>query len=123
MNVRIGTAPDSWGVWFPSDPKQTPWKRYLDEVAEAGYRWSELGPYGYLPTDADALRRELERRKIQLTASFVMQPLEDSDTWPLLEQQIREGAELVSALGGQYIVLIDDTYTDLVTGEPKGPTK
>ena len=36
MNIRIGSAPDSWGVWFPSDPKQTPWERYLDEVAAAG---------------------------------------------------------------------------------------
>ena len=58
MNVRIGSAPDSWGVWFPSDPKQTPWERCLDEIAEAGYEWTELGPYGYMPTDpATAARR------------------------------------------------------------------
>ena len=47
----IGTAPDSWGVWFPDDLKQTPWERFLDEVAESGYKWIELGPYGYLPTE------------------------------------------------------------------------
>jgi len=23
-NLRLGTAPDSWGVWFPDDPKQVP---------------------------------------------------------------------------------------------------
>ena len=51
MNVRLGSAPAAWGVSFASDPKQTPWTRYLDEVAEAGYTWTELGPYGYLPTD------------------------------------------------------------------------
>ncbi len=22
--ITIGTAPDSWGVWFPSDPEQVP---------------------------------------------------------------------------------------------------
>ena len=33
MNIRLGSAPDSWGVWFPSDPRQIPWERYLDEVA------------------------------------------------------------------------------------------
>ena len=50
--LHLGTAPDSWGVWMPSgDPLQTPWQRYLDEVQEAGYRYSELGPFGYLPTD------------------------------------------------------------------------
>ena len=51
MNVKVGTGPDSWGVWFASDPKQIPWRRFLDEVVEAGYEWIELGPYGYLPTD------------------------------------------------------------------------
>ncbi|MEN0103718.1 MAG: 2-keto-myo-inositol dehydratase, partial [Curtobacterium sp.] len=25
-SIRIGTAPDSWGVWFPDDPKQVPWQ-------------------------------------------------------------------------------------------------
>jgi inosose dehydratase len=36
MNIQIGSAPDSWGVWFPDDPKQTPWQRFLDEVVSAG---------------------------------------------------------------------------------------
>ena len=56
VNVKIGSAPDSWGVWFAEDPKQIPWQRFLDEVAEAGYEWIELGPYGYLPTDLNTLR-------------------------------------------------------------------
>jgi inosose dehydratase len=54
--LRLGSCPDSWGVWFPDDPGQTPWHRFLDELAEAGYRWLELGPYGYLPTDPARLR-------------------------------------------------------------------
>ena len=57
--LRIGTAPDSWGVWFPDDPKQVPWDRFLDEVVKAGYTWIELGPYGYLPTDPHLLEDEL----------------------------------------------------------------
>ena len=24
MKLKIGSAPDSWGVWFPDDPHQTP---------------------------------------------------------------------------------------------------
>src|SRR5205823_4775151 len=56
VRLRVGIAPDSWGVWFPSDPLQTPWQRYLDEVAQAGYEYTELGPYGYLPTDPATLR-------------------------------------------------------------------
>jgi len=33
--ITIGTAPDSWGVWFPSDPEQVPPVVFLREVAEA----------------------------------------------------------------------------------------
>src|SRR6202035_2687135 len=40
--LRIGTAPDSWGVWFPDHPRQVPWQRFLDEVQAAGYHWIEL---------------------------------------------------------------------------------
>ena len=57
--IRIGSAPDSWGVWFPDDPEQVPWQRFLDEVSACGYEWIELGPYGYLPTDPARLADEL----------------------------------------------------------------
>ena len=53
--IRVGSAPDSWGVWFPSDPDQTPADRFLAEVAAAGYDVIEHGPYGYLPTDPTEL--------------------------------------------------------------------
>ena len=62
MKLMIGSAPDSWGVWFPDDPRQIPWDRCLDEIAEAGYEWTELGPYGYLPTDIPTVDAELSRR-------------------------------------------------------------
>ena len=66
--LRVGSAPDSWGVWFPQDDRQPPWRRFLDEVAEAGYEWVELGPYGYLPTDPEQLRDELGQRGLKLSA-------------------------------------------------------
>jgi hypothetical protein len=24
--IRVGSAPDSWGVWFPDGPQQVPWE-------------------------------------------------------------------------------------------------
>ena len=60
--AMLGSAPDSWGVWYADDPVQTPWTRFLDEVASAGYTRIELGPYGYLPTDPARLRDELAQR-------------------------------------------------------------
>lgn len=47
--IRVGSAPDSWGVWFPDDPQQTPYHRFLDEVAESGYEWIELVPTDTCP--------------------------------------------------------------------------
>ena len=31
-NARLGSAPDSWGVWMPDSPKQTTGARYLDPL-------------------------------------------------------------------------------------------
>ena len=64
--ILVGSAPDSWGVWFPEDPGQTPYTRFLDEVAASGYTWIELGPFGYLPTDPKKLSDELESRGLKL---------------------------------------------------------
>ena len=57
--LHLGTAPDSWGIWFPDDPKQPHWSTFLDEVVESGFRTIELGPFGYLPTHPEQLKDEL----------------------------------------------------------------
>ena len=123
MKVRIGTAPDSWGVWFPNDPKQTPWKRFLDEVVQAGYEWIELGPYGYLPTDLATLERELNSRKLKVSGSFVVSNLEDPKAWPRMGEEIKSVGEILGALGSKFLVLIDETYTDIYTGELTAPRR
>ena len=99
MNVKVGSCPDSWGVWFGEDPKQIPWRRFLDEVAEAGYEWIELGPYGYFPQDLNVLRRQLSRRNLKVTGTFLMAHLEDPEAWPGLESQLLEVGELLAGLG------------------------
>jgi inosose dehydratase len=123
MNVKIGSAPDSWGVWFPSDPKQTPWQRYLDEVVQAGYEWTELGPYGYLPTDLTTLRAELGRRGLKVAASCVMHSLWDAAEWPEVERQTLGVGEALAELGGRFLVLIDDTYSSAFTGQMTAPKR
>lgn len=123
MNVRIGSAPDSWGVWFPDDPRQPPWQRFLDEIAAAGYEWTELGPYGYLPTDLPTLRAELEKRGLKVSGTFAMAHLEDPEYWPEVERQVLGAGELLAALGARFLVLIDDTYTNLWTGELTRPAR
>ena len=121
MDVNIGTGPDSWGVWFGQDERQIPWQRFLDEAAAAGYVWTELGPYGYLPTDLATLREELSRRNLKVSGSFAMASLEDPAAWPDLEQQICGAGELLAGLEASFLVLIDGTYSDLFSGESIAP--
>ena len=123
MNIKVGTGPDSWGVWFANSPKQIPWCRFLDEVVEAGYKWIELGPYGYLPTDLPTLRGELERRDLRVSGTFALANLEEPSAWPEVEKQVLGGGALVAALGGEYLLLIDELHTDWFTGERLAPAR
>jgi inosose dehydratase len=123
MNVTISSAPDNWGVWFPADAKQTPWNRYLDELVEAGYFWTELGPYGYLPTDMKVLRSELDKRRVKVTGTFIMPHLEDKDAWPAIEKDLLAIGERLAALSAPFLIIIDDVYTNLFTGEHQRPAK
>jgi inosose dehydratase len=114
----IGTAPDSWGVWFADDPKQTPWERFLDEVAESGYKWIELGPYGYLPTDPSRLADELKARDLKVSAGTVFTAFHRGvDQWDIAWEPARKVAELTAAMGGEHIVVIPAMWRDDVTGE------
>jgi inosose dehydratase len=121
VGVKVGSAPDSWGVWFASDARQTPWERFLDEAAEVGYAWIELGPYGYLPTDPTRLARELEGRGLTPAGTFVSFDFEDRGGWSENESEIELTCRLLQDLGAPNLILIDGIYTDLYTGEQRRP--
>ena len=114
--LLLGSAPDSWGVWFTDDPRQTPWTRFLDEFQAAGYQWLELGPYGYLPTDPGRLREELDRRGLKLSGGDAAGGLQQADAWDRVLAETRKVCELVKALGGRYVVFLPDMYRDITDG-------
>ena len=118
MAFELGNSPESWGVMGASDPRQVPWERCLDEIAESGFLWTELGPYGYLPTDPDRLGAELDKRGLKMAAAYAIAPMQDPEAWPDLERQILQHGELVTPLGARHIVLIDDNYPS--TSEARG---
>ncbi|AMY19508.1 sugar phosphate isomerase/epimerase [Rhodococcus kroppenstedtii] len=114
--IRVGSAPDSWGVWFPEDPQQTPYERFLDEVSASGYEWIELGPFGYLPTDPQKLTAELEARNLKLSAGTVFEHLHQDDAWDAVWTQIEDVAKLTAAVGGKHVVVIPEMWRDPSTG-------
>jgi inosose dehydratase len=119
--IRVGSAPDSWGVWFPDDPEQVPWQRFLDEVSACGYEWIELGPYGYLPTDPAQLTDELGARGLQVSAGTVFEHLHRPDSWDAVWSQVKDVAALTQAVGGSHVVVIPDTFRDQKTGADVEP--
>ncbi|MEV4438225.1 sugar phosphate isomerase/epimerase [Streptomyces sp. NPDC049577] len=117
--IRVGSAPDSWGVWFADDPRQVPWRRFLDEVAEAGYEWIELGPYGYLPTDPARLREETGRRGLKVSAGTVFTALHRGPAvWEETWEQVDRVAALTRAMGAGHLVVIPSFWRDDRTAEP-----
>jgi inosose dehydratase len=120
--LRIGTAPDSWGVWFADDPRQTPWDRFLDEVQAAGYHWIELGPYGYLPTDAHQLQDELGKRDLRISGGTVFTGFHKGpEQWERAWDQVLKVAGLTRAVGGEHVVVIPDLWRSDATGETLEP--
>jgi inosose dehydratase len=122
--IRVGSAPDSWGVWFPDDPQQVPWTRFLDEVSQAGYEWIELGPYGYLPTDPKRLTDELARRSLKVSAGTVFTALHRGPAvWDATWTHVAEVAELTKAMGARHLVVIPSFWRDDKTAELIEPSE
>src|SRR5262249_15117655 len=98
--------------------------RVLDEIKETGYTGLELGPWGYLPTDPNVLRPELNQRSLQLLSSFVPVKLVDANAHAGGEEQALKVGKLLAAMGAEVIVLADDngSVTELVkqAGQRKG---
>lgn len=71
---RVANAPCSWGIIGGLGPA-IPYGQMLDELVAAGYRGTELGDYGFMPTDAEQLAEALSCRNLTLLGGFVGIPL------------------------------------------------
>jgi len=107
--IRVGNAPVSWGVMEVAGwGKQIPYSQLLDEIQQAGYAGTELGPYGYFPTDPEKLASELSTRELQLIASFVPIPLAHSTRHNDAHKDAMGVAHLLAQAGAPLIVLADE---------------
>jgi inosose dehydratase len=105
---KFASAPNSWGVLdYPSPSWDQSYQKMLDEMVSAGYTGTELGPYGFLPTDAKVLEGELSKRQLKLLGSFVPVVLSDPASTKVVVDQIRIVGGLLAALGAPFLVLAD----------------
>ncbi len=108
MGIAIANGPVSWGVYYGGDPTNTPWRTYLDEVAAAGFAYTELGPIGYLPEDEARLRDELARRKLGLIAGFIFDALHDPAERPRLREVTHRTCRVLAGQNARHYVIIND---------------
>lgn len=106
---QFASAPDSWGVLdYPGPSWEQSYETMLDEMVQAGYSGSELGPYGFFPTDPEVLRPQLEKRKLKLLASFVPVKMTDPGASKAVIERIRKVGNLLAALKAPFLVMADD---------------
>jgi inosose dehydratase len=108
LRFKFACAPNSWGVLdYPGPSWEQSYQAMLDEMVSAGYTGTELGPYGFLPTDAKVLQGELARRNLKLLGSFVPVDISDPASTKLVVDQIRLVGGLLAALEAPFLVLAD----------------
>jgi inosose dehydratase len=104
----FASAPDSWGVLdYPGPSWEQSYETMLDEMVVAGYTGTELGPYGFFPTDPETLRPQLAKRGLALLGSFVPVRLDEPDSAVVIER-IRKVGKLLSTLKAPFLVMADD---------------
>lgn len=106
--MLIGNAPCSWGITYPTGNAFT-WQQYLDEVAAAGYRGTELGPFGFLPKDAAVLKQEMARRGLTLIGATHVHTFGDAASAPAFMATLRELSALLVSLDARHLVIMDES--------------
>jgi inosose dehydratase len=115
--LLVGNAPCSWGTLEFEEAKgeQVGYARMLDELAAAGYTGTELGDWGYMPTDPAALKRQLEQRGLTMLGAFVPVALKHRREHDEGVQTAVRTARLLAAVASTpkpFLVLADANGTD-----------
>jgi len=110
MKIKIATAPVSWGVLMKDTPNVPPYGLVLDQIQAAGYKGTELGPYGYLPFDLPTLRGELAARDLQLISAFTIFDFVHGSANETVYREALETIQVLSAMGCTHAVLSDTLF-------------
>lgn len=121
--IRLANAPCSWGVLeFDLPGKALGCAQVLDEIRDTGYVGTELGDWGFMPTDPPALRHELDARGLAMVGAFVPVAFANIEAHAAGEAAAVKTARLLAAVEGRapFIVLADDNGKDPVRTKKAG---
>jgi inosose dehydratase len=113
--IRVANAPCSWGAleFDVACGGRPPSERVLDEMAGSGYAGTELGDWGFLPTEPEALRAVVAVRGLSLVAGFVPVALADRSAHAEGLARAVATARLMAAVAPDaLLVLADDNGRD-----------
>ena len=81
-NFSIANAPCSWGTleFAGLSGERITYTQMLDELVATGYTGTELGDWGFMPTDPSQLAAELQHRQLTLIGAFVPVALQGDTT-------------------------------------------
>jgi inosose dehydratase len=117
-DLLVGNAPCSWGTLEFEETKeseQIPFDRMLDELVDAGYTGTELGDWGYMPTDPPMLRNEITKRNLVMLGAFVPVAMKYPSSHAGGVTNAVKVAHLLAAVASTpapFMVLADDNGTD-----------
>ena len=116
--IRVGNAPCSWGSLEFAEVSggSAPYRQVLDEIAAAGYSGTELGDWGFMPTEPERLRAELSARGLDMLGAFVPVALSDPAAHAGGVETALRAARLLAAVAptdgpAPLLVLADDNGT------------
>ena len=128
MDIRVANAPCSWGALeFEGLGGEIAYGQMLDELRDTGYAGTELGDWGYMPTEPLALKEELQGRQLAMVGAFVPVALKYGDEHASGEADALKVARLLAAVtnagaGGKLplVILADANGTDPVRTQNAG---
>src|SRR5688500_20163777 len=105
--IKIANAPCSWGVLeFDLEGEVAGYAQVLDEIRATGYEGTELGDWGFMPTDPAALGRELSDRRLALVGAFVPVAFADASAHAAGEAIAVRTATLMRGAGAVDAVIV-----------------
>lgn len=115
--IQAGNAPCSWGTLEFEGLQANPvgYRQMLDELVETGYTATELGDWGFMPTNPGLLREEIERRKLTLLGAFTAIGFKYSEKLAAGKKEALKIARLLAAASPEhkpYLILADDNNSE-----------